>query len=75
MYMAMRDEEVNMLELSTFMHGELKADVFKKDNSYGCRFYDAEGDKICEELYPGHSEQWAENAAENYVFGIKIIGV
>jgi len=75
MYIATQDEEVNMLELSTFIHGELKADVFKRDNSYGCRFYDAEGDKIYEELYLGHNEQWAENTAENYVFGIKKIGV
>ena len=73
--MAMRDEEVNMLELSTFMHGELKADVFKKDNSYGCRFYDAEGDKICVVIYPVHIDQLAEYADDNYVFVIKTIGV
>lgn len=75
MYLAMHDEEANMILLSTFSHGDLTADVFKKDNNYGCRFYDAEGDRICEEVYPGHNEQWAEDCAENYVFGIKKIGV
>ena len=57
MYIAMQDDEVNMLELITFIHVELNAEVFKMDNSYGCRFYNAEGDKICEELYSGHNEQ------------------
>ena len=70
MYIAMQDEEVNMLELSTFLHGELKAEVFKKDNSYGCRFYDSVCDKIFFVLYSFHNEHCAEYASEYYVFCI-----
>jgi hypothetical protein len=54
--------------------------VFKylDDNSWGCQYFenqlvDGEHKKvfIAEESYKGHSESYAESAADNYVFGIK----
>lgn len=47
-------------------------------NSWGCEYYenqlvDGEHKKvfIAAEQYPQHSERWAEDCADNYVFGIK----
>ena len=68
-------EEESMIKLSTYVNGDLKAETFKKDGHYGAMFFDKFGEKIAEELYTGHSESYAEDAAENYVFGIKKIGV
>ena len=53
--------------------------VFKyEDGSWGCEYYenqlvDGEHTKvfISEERYEGKSESWAEDCADNYVFGIK----
>ena len=73
-YMNLLEEE-SMIKLSTYVNGDLKAETFKKDGHYGAMFFDKFGDKIAEELYTGHSESYAEDAAENYVFGIKKIGV
>jgi hypothetical protein len=73
-YMRLLEEE-DMITLSTFVNGDLRADTFRKDGHYGAIFYDKYGEKISEELYTGHSEIYAEDAAENYVFGIKKIGV
>ena len=42
-------------------------------NSYGCKLYNSEGTVVKTEFYKGHSESYAEDAAENYVFGIKKI--
>lgn len=64
-----------MILLSTFCNGKLKAETFKKDGHYGAIFYDENEDRLAEELYTGHSETYAENAAENYVLGIKTVGV
>jgi len=48
------------------------------DNVWGCEYYenqlvDGEHTKvlIAEERYEGHNEHWAEDCADNYVFGIK----
>jgi hypothetical protein len=38
--------------------------------TFGCRFY-KDDCWVKDEVYPSHSEIWAENAAENYVLGIK----
>ena len=54
--------------------------VFKylDDNTWGCEYYENQLDDgehtkvlIAEERYPGHNEYWAEDCADNYVFGIK----
>jgi len=63
-----------MIHLSSFVKDDLRAETFKKDGHYGAAFFENDT-KIAEELYTGHSEQYAEDAAENYVFGIKKVGV
>ena len=57
---------------STYVDGDLRADTIKLEEHWGCRFY--VGDKAVKtEFYIGHSESYAESAAENYVMGIKKI--
>jgi len=67
--------EEEMTELSTYWNEGLRADTVLKDGHYGARFYDSHGVVIGTEFYKGHSESYAEDAAENYVFGIKKIGI
>jgi len=57
--------------LSTYYDGDLKAETFiDENNNYGARFY-RNLIWITDEVYKGHSEQYAEDAAENYVLGVK----
>jgi len=57
---------------STYVDSNKRVDVIKLDGIWGCRFY--EDYKVVKtEFYKGHSESYAENAAENYVLGVKII--
>ena len=57
--------------LSTFTQDDLKAETFVDLNGiYGVRFY-KDNMWLTDELYKGHSEQYAEDAAENYVIGVK----
>ncbi len=57
--------------LSTFTQDDLKAETFVDLNgTYGVRFY-KDNMWLTDELYKGHSEQYAEDAAENYVIGVK----
>ena len=53
-----------------FRHENRKAEVGLKDGVWGIRMWE---DMIwkSDEMIPGHSELYAENAAENYVLGIK----
>lgn len=47
-----------------------RAEVYRLSNDeYGCRYYE---DHVWKKdiIYYGHSESYAENAAENYVLGI-----
>lgn len=61
-----------IMELSNYMQGKKTAETFVENGIFGCNFY--KKDKhIAKELYPGHSEAYAESAAENYVLGIKKI--
>ncbi len=57
-------------ELSTFQQGNKEAKVYQAEYGFGCRFFE---DKlwIKDEVYTEKSEIYAENAAENYVLGIK----
>ena len=57
---------------STYVDGDLRADVIKMDSHWGCRFYE-NNEVIKTEFYKGHSEAYAEDAAENFVLGIKKI--
>tara|TARA_Y100001972_G_C7488460_1_gene247886 strand:- start:159 stop:347 length:189 start_codon:yes stop_codon:yes gene_type:complete len=55
---------------STFVKAEKRADVVKVDGTWGCLFF-VNGEEVKQELYKGHSESYAESAAENYVEGVK----
>ena len=55
---------------TTYVDGDRRADVIKIDNNWGCRLYN-NGELLKTEFYRGHSEMYAENAAENFVLGIK----
>ena len=55
---------------STYVEGNRRADVIKKNGDWGCRFY-VDNESIAVEWYPTKSESWAEDCAENYVMGIK----
>ena len=55
---------------STFVDGDRRADVIKLDGHWGCRLYN-NNEVVKTEFYKGHSESYAEDAAENYVMGIK----
>ena len=57
---------------STYVDGELSADVIKVDSHWGCRFW-RNNEAVKTELYKGHSEAYAEDAAENYVIGVKTL--
>ena len=59
-------------EYSTYVDGELRADTIKVDGHWGCRFW-RNNETVKTEFYKGHSEAYAEDAAENYVLGIKKI--
>jgi len=59
--------------LSEFIKDSLKAEVWKTiEGHYGVRFWKNQVWQK-DEVYQGHSEVYAESAAENYVFGIKEI--
>ena len=60
------------ISYSSYANGDLRADTIKVGNDWGCDFYKS-GEFIKSELYKGHSESYAESAADNYVFGIKKI--
>ena len=64
-------EEEGMEVISTYVNEPLRADVIIKNGVFGIKMFDKYGEHIKTELYKGHSEFYAENAAENYVFGIK----
>ena len=64
--------ETNKSVFSTFVNGDLRADVIKLDSHWGCRLY-CDGKLLKTEFYRGHNELYAEDAAENYVMGIKKI--
>ena len=53
-----------------FRHENRKAEVGKLDGGGGIRMWENQVWQK-DELIPGHNELYAENAAENYVFGIK----
>ena len=59
-----------MTEYSTYVDGNRRADVIKLHSHWGCRLWE-EGALVKTEFYKGHSEMYAENAAENWVLGIK----
>ena len=61
--------KTNYMERVTYQGREgRKATV--EDNSFGCKFY-VEDNYLGIEWYEGKTELYAENAAENFIKGIK----
>ena len=64
----------NITEYSTYVDGDRRADVVRKgtfrNDCWGARFY-LNAEDLGIEWYKGHSESYAEDAAENFVRGIK----
>ena len=56
--------------IHTYQLDNKKAEVGVKDGSFGIRMWKNNVYQR-DELYEGHSESYAEDAADNYVFGIK----
>ncbi len=56
--------------LSTYIHDNRKAEVHRVGQSFGIRMYE-NNVWMKDEVIEKHSESYSENAAENYVFGIK----
>jgi hypothetical protein len=59
----------------TFQHEDRTAEVWKTiKGEWATRYYDKKGGKasvwVKDVIHTGNSELWAENAAENWVFGI-----
>lgn len=50
----------------------LKAEFFETDGGSGCRFFINE-QLVKEENYTGHNISWAQDAAENWLDGIKVL--
>ena len=63
-------EEGSKKEISTFMRGPLKSDLFESNGVYGCDYY-RDGVLVLTEMYEGKSVHYAQSAAENYADGIK----
>tara|TARA_Y100001937_G_scaffold84499_2_gene114343 strand:- start:3058 stop:3270 length:213 start_codon:yes stop_codon:yes gene_type:complete len=67
---------VKYMEYSSYIDGDKKADVIRdtvKDN-WGVKF-SHRNEQVGIEWYKGHSEIYAENAAENWVMGIKEVPI
>lgn len=67
--------DVSYMEISTYYEKNRRADVVRtvglnEKNFFGVRF-SIDSNVLGIEWYPEHSETWVENAAENYVLGIK----
>ena len=56
--------------LHSYMNENKKAEVGIRNGTFGIRMW-KNNVWLKDELYKGHSEIYAENAAENYVLGIK----
>jgi len=56
--------------ISEYMGQDKKAIVFNDNGVWGCNYYMG-NELVKTELYEGHSESYAEDAAENYIQGVK----
>ena len=54
---------------SQFWENGRKAEVIKEDGIWGAIFYE-EGAKVEQRMFKGHSEAYAESAAENWVLRV-----
>lgn len=66
-----RNEMIQFDEMiHTYMNDNLKAEVGVINKSFGIRMW-KDNVWVKDELYEGHSETYAEDAADNYVLGVK----
>ena len=61
------DEMIHTYQLD---NRKAEVGVLKEKRAFGIRMWENNIHQR-DELFEGHSEEYAENAAENYVFGIK----
>jgi hypothetical protein len=68
-------KQSDRVEYHTYLKDDREAVVFKySDGTWGCDYYETQGDDsvfIASEKYEGHSESYAESAADNYCFRVK----
>lgn len=62
----------NIKTLSTYVNGDLRAETIYYKGKFGIQMFD-NNEFVGEEFYKGKSEAYAEDAAENYVFGVKTV--
>jgi hypothetical protein len=53
--------------------GRARADVIKREEGFVIEYFDTAGNLFRTEPHPGKSLQWAEDAAENWAAGIKLL--
>ncbi|MDB4786170.1 hypothetical protein OAG36_00395 [bacterium] len=53
--------------------GRAKAIIHDTQQGWLIKYYDTRGSLMKEELHAGKSLQWAEDAAENWALGIKVL--
>ena len=58
--------------ISEYRGQDKTSEVILKNGVWGCNYY-IDNELVKTELYEGHSEAFAESAAENYVLGVKQI--
>ena len=63
------------VEYHTYVKDGREATVYKyPDGVWGCDYFELRNDQrvfIASDKYEGHSESWAEDAADNYCFRVK----
>lgn len=68
-------KQSDRVEYHTYLKDDREAVVFKySDGTWGCDYYETQGYNlvfIASEKYEGHSESYAESAADNYCFRVK----
>jgi len=53
--------------------GKAQALIYEDNNGWRIEYYDPRGTLMSTEMHQGKSLQWAEDAAENWALGIKVL--
>jgi hypothetical protein len=53
--------------------GRARADIIKSDDGYVIEYFDSRGELLKTEDHSGKSLRWAEDTAENWALGIKLL--
>ena len=67
---------MSKLVITTFKlqeDGNAQALIYETDDGWLIEYYDPRGSLISSEAHSGKSLQWAEDAAENWATGIKVL--